>query len=75
MLYVLDHKDKTVTAIDPKPVPKWCQDMPYKAHVRHIIQWSPKYASAMQVHIPSWYADIFTWPYTRKDGIETEKEG
>lgn len=75
MLCVLDNKYETVTVVDSKPVPKWCQDMVYKNHVRQIMQWSPRYMKAMNVHNPNWNQDIFMWPYTRKDDIEIDKIG
>ena len=50
MLFVLDHKDKKFTWIDPTSTPEWRKDMPYKKYVRAILDMSIKYMSAMRVY-------------------------
>ena len=49
MLFVLDHKDKKITWIDPISTPEWCKDMPYKKYVRTIQDMSMKYMGAMSI--------------------------
>ena len=75
MLFVLDHKDKKFTWIDPTSTPEWCKDMPYKKYVRAILDMSIKYMSAMRVYDQKWSQNIFTWKAKSADGIVEDKEG
>ena len=75
MLFVLDHKNKKFTWIDPTSTPEWCKDMPYKKYVRAILDMSIKYMSAMRVYDQKWSQNIFTWKARSADGIVEDKEG
>ena len=46
-LFVLDHKGKKLTWVDPSETPEWCEDMPYKKYVRAVIDMSLKYMSML----------------------------
>ena len=75
ILYVLDHQDKKLAVIDTKPVQEWCKELPYKKYARHIIQWTPKYMAAMNVHIPRWNHDVFAWNFSRAEGVANDVDG
>ena len=49
MLFVLDHKNKKFTWIDPTLTPEWCKDMPYKKYVQTIQDMSTKYMGPMSI--------------------------
>ena len=75
MLFVLDHKDKKFTRIDPTSTPEWCKDMPYKKYVRATLDMGIKYMSAMRVYDQKWSQNIFTWKAKSTDGIIEDKDG
>ena len=75
ILFVLDHKDKKFTRIDPTSTPEWCKDMPYKKYVRAILDMSIKYMSAMRVYDQKWSQNIFTWKAKSANGIVEDKKG
>jgi len=72
---VLDHKDKTLTVLDPMINEDCFQDMPFKRYARRIIHIAPYYMRAMGVANPEWSQDIFRWQTLTPDDIAKDKDG
>ena len=68
-LFVLDREKKTLSVLDPTPIPDWCKDMPYKRYVHRIINVSNSYRLAMGVQAPERAVDVFAWKHILPSGI------
>jgi hypothetical protein len=66
-LFVFDREEKTLTVLDPTPIPDWCKDIPYKRYVHRIINVSNSYRRAMGV-------DVFQWKHILPSSIPVIEE-
>jgi hypothetical protein len=66
-LFVFDREEKTLTVLDPTPIPDWCKDIPYKRYVHRIINVSNSYRRAMGV-------DVFRWKHILPSSIPVIEE-
>ncbi|KAG0523633.1 hypothetical protein BDA96_07G139600 [Sorghum bicolor] len=68
-LYVFDREEKTLTVLDPSPIPDWCKDMPYKRYMHRIINVFNNYRLAIGVQAPECVIDVFAWKHILPSGI------
>ena len=68
-LFVLDREKKTLSVLDPTPIPDWCKDMPYKYYVRKIIDISNYYRCATGVKANERPINVFHWKHILQSGI------
>jgi hypothetical protein len=58
MLYVLDMEQNKLVVIDPKPIPEYALDVPYKAYAIPIVGFRLHFQSAFRQLNPNAWVDV-----------------
>jgi hypothetical protein len=69
----MEHKKLVV--IDPKPIPEYALDFPYKAYAIPIVGFRLHFQSAFRQLNPNAWVDVHKFKFERAEGIAEDTDG